>query len=222
MHLTKSNVCFKIKSMEKINDINSKEKILKTAVKLFAHKGFDGVSIREICKEADVNICMISYYFGGKKELYNAIVETLIERQTQFAETFLDLSTPPCKLSREEQIEKLMLCLDKFVEFFYSNFSSDLIVLLLKEQQKKDFTINSPVFNYFRKLVACVLNKDENDREIIFKTLFIISQINSPRILPAFSLRPLGQDDFIQEDIKIIKENVKFYVNALIKEADID
>ena len=34
-------------------------------------------------------------------------------------------------------------------------------------------------------------------------------------------LYPLGQDDFIQEDIKIIKENVKLYINALIKEAGI-
>ena len=39
--------------------------------------------------------------------------------------------------------------------------------------------------------------------------------------MPAFSLYPLGQDDFIQEDIKIIRENVKLYINALIKEAGI-
>ena len=48
--------------MEKITQENSKEKILKAAIKLFAEKGFDGTSIREICKEAEVNICMISYY----------------------------------------------------------------------------------------------------------------------------------------------------------------
>lgn len=37
--------------MKKIKDENSKDKILKSAAKLFAQKGFDGVSIREICKE---------------------------------------------------------------------------------------------------------------------------------------------------------------------------
>ena len=46
----------------------------------------------------------------------------------------------------------------------------------------------------------------------------MLSQVNSPRILPAFSLRQLGQEDFYQEDIKIIKENVKLYINAVIKE----
>jgi len=125
-------------------------------------------------------------------------------------------------MSKKEQLDLLFLILDKFVDFFYKNISSDLIVILLKEQQNKYFVLQSPAIKYFRQLIAAVFDKDESDREIILKTLFITSQVNSPRILPAFSLRLLGQDDFIQEDIKIIKDNVMFYVKALIKEAGID
>lgn len=208
--------------MKKIKDENSKDKILKSAAKLFAQKGFDGVSIREICKDADVNICMVSYYFGGKQELYQGIIDDLIERQTEYANTFLDLNKHPSELTKHEQINLLMKISDKFVDFFYSNVSSDLITLLLKEQQKENFIAKSPALDYLRELVACILGKDANDRVIIFKTLFIISQVNSPRILPGFSLRLLGQDDFIQEDIKIIKENVMFYVKAVLKEAKVD
>lgn len=69
------------RNVQKSKSENSKEKILAAATKLFAQKGFDGVSIREICKEADVNICMISYYWGGKKELYHGIIEDLLERR---------------------------------------------------------------------------------------------------------------------------------------------
>lgn len=201
---------------------NSKEKILKAATKLFAQKGFDGVSIREICKEAGVNICMISYYFGGKKELYQGILDDLIEKQTEYASGFINLGKPLSEYNRSEKIDLLMLILDKFVDFFYSNISKDLIVILLKEQQKDNFIVNSPAINYFRKLIAGILEKDETDRSVIFKTLFILSQVNSPRILPAFSLRLLGQEDFTQEDIKIIKENVKFYAETILREANID
>ena len=56
--------------MKNIKENNSKEKILNSAIKLFATNGFDGTSIRDICKDAGVNVCMISYYFGGKKDLY--------------------------------------------------------------------------------------------------------------------------------------------------------
>ena len=199
-------------------DENSKTRILEAATKLFAQKGFDGTSIREICKKANVNLCMISYYWGGKQELYNGIIENLLEKQIEYSKNFLDLNKNPKSMSIDECADLLMVISEKFVDFFYTNISSDLIVLLLKEQQKPDFIVKSPVLDYMRAVVARVLNKDVNDRLVIFKTLFMLSQVNSPRILPAFSLRPLGQDDFCEEDIKIIKENVKLYIKSVIKE----
>ena len=205
--------------MEK--DENSKQKILNSATKLFANKGFDAVSVREICKDAGVNLCMISYYFGGKKELYKAIIDNLIEKQTQYANTFLDLSIEPKTLAKQEQIDLLLLILDKFVDFFYSNISSDLILLLLKEQQNPENNFNSPVFNYLRKVISAVFNLEVNSKESVYQTLFIISQLNSPKIFPAFSLRLLGQDTFNQEDIKIIRDNIKLYINLILKEKKI-
>lgn len=73
-------------------DQNSKEKILNVAIKLFAQKGYDGTSIREICKSADINICMISYYFGGKQELYQVIINNLIESKKIYMDSFLDIN----------------------------------------------------------------------------------------------------------------------------------
>lgn len=204
-------------------DNNSKQRILNAAVKLFAKKGYDGTSIRQISKEADTNICMISYFWGGKKELYNGIIENLIQKQTEFAASFIDFNISPEKLSKQEQINLLFNILDKFILFFYSeNISKDLIAFLLKVQHENEqWAVNSPAFIYLRKLIAAVFNKKETDRKIILRTVFILSQMNSPRILPAFSLSLLGQEDFIQDDIKIIKENVKLYINALLKEENI-
>lgn len=58
---------------EKTGD--TKTKILDTARKLFADRGFDGVSVRDITGAAGVNISMISYYFGGKEGLYEEILQ---------------------------------------------------------------------------------------------------------------------------------------------------
>ena len=205
--------------MEKPKDENSKSRILEAATTLFAQKGFDGTSIREICKKANVNLCMISYYWGGKQELYNGIIENLLEKQIEYSKGFLDLNKNPKDMSIDECTSLLTTIADKFVDFFYTNISSDLIILLLKEQQRPDFIVKSPVLDYMRSVVARVLNREPDDRLVIFKTLFMLSQVNSPRILPAFSLRQLGQKDFSKEDIKIIKENVKLYINAVIKES---
>ena len=204
--------------MEKNRDDNSKNRILAAATTLFAKKGFDGTSIREICKAADVNICMISYYWGGKQELYQGIIDNLIENQIEYSKSFLDLNKNTYDMTKEECRELLSEVMDKFVDFFYTNISSDLIVLLLKEQQKPDFIINSPVFDCIRSMVARILEVDKNDRLAVFKMLFMLSQVNSPRILPAFSLRLLGQDDFCEEDIRIIKDNLKSYISSLSNE----
>lgn len=93
--------------MEK--DENSKQKILNAATKLFAHKGFDAVSVRKICKEANANLCLISYHFGGKQELYNAIIDDLIEKQTRYANTFLDFSVNPRTLKKPQLFRFLQM-----------------------------------------------------------------------------------------------------------------
>ena len=204
--------------MKKIKDENTKQKILDCATKLFARKGFDGTSIRDICREANVNLCLISYYWGGKRELYLGIIDDVIKRQTEYVKTFCDLKKPPSEMTQKERINLIYLWIDKFIDFFYSDkISPELITLILKEQQQKDFVKKSPAFLYFRALVANLLNKDENDREIIFKTLFILSQVNSPRILTGLSLNLLNRDVFEDEDIKIIRDNVKSYIGELIK-----
>ncbi|MEO6348401.1 MAG: TetR family transcriptional regulator, partial [Aquaticitalea sp.] len=54
--------------------LNDKQiQILEVAEKLFAEHGFDGTSVRQIAHEADINIAMISYYFGSKEKLLEAL-----------------------------------------------------------------------------------------------------------------------------------------------------
>ena len=200
----------------------SKQRILNSATKLFAQKGYDGVGIREICKDANANICMVSYFWGGKEELYKGIVDNLIEKQNEYAKTFIDISVDPSTLSKQEQINLIYKIFDKVIEFLYGGFiSDDLFRFILQEQQKRSIELNSPVFVYFRKLLASLFNKDKNDKDIIFKTVFILSQINSPKVLPAFSLDLLNQKSFTQEDIEIIRNNAKLYLDALVKESKI-
>ena len=40
---------------------------------LFAEKGFNGTSVRDIAEKANVNLAMISYYFGSKDKLLEAL-----------------------------------------------------------------------------------------------------------------------------------------------------
>jgi AcrR family transcriptional regulator len=62
--------------MEKSTD--AKRRILLAAKKLFATQGFDGTTVRQICDEAGANVALVSYYFGGKENVFFALFEEFI------------------------------------------------------------------------------------------------------------------------------------------------
>lgn len=49
--------------------------IVATATRLFADEGYDGVSLRQIAREAGVDSALVHHYFEGKEDLFAACVE---------------------------------------------------------------------------------------------------------------------------------------------------
>lgn len=83
------------------DELNTREKILHIAHGLFAEKGFNGVSVREIAKEADVNIAAINYHFGNKETLYG---ETIRSSSSKVGEDIREIYE---KLGVDSNTEKL-------------------------------------------------------------------------------------------------------------------
>lgn len=86
----------------------AKGEIMKAALSLFAEKGFEAVSVREISKKSGHNLSMVSYYFGGKEGLYRAIIsdhmtQTLAEIKKIF------LSNEPQKMTKQSFRDEIRL-----------------------------------------------------------------------------------------------------------------
>lgn len=82
----------------------SAEKIIQAATDLFARNNFSQVSIKEIAAASGVNSALISYYFGGKKNLYQDILNTQAGVFLKLQETIRQTGLPP--------LEKLRLYAD--------------------------------------------------------------------------------------------------------------
>lgn len=85
--------------------------IINAAQKLFAINGFDGTSVRDIANEASVNVAMISYYFGSKEKLMEAVFEqksndTRIKVENLLANTVMS------------NLEKVNVLIDDYVDKF--------------------------------------------------------------------------------------------------------
>lgn len=55
---------------------DTKHRLLDAAGQVFADKGFEASSVREICQRAEANIAAVHYHFGDKRQLYVAAVRT--------------------------------------------------------------------------------------------------------------------------------------------------
>jgi len=53
----------------------TRDKLMDAAEKLFARRGFHGTSLRDITGEIGVDVALVNYHFGSKKQLFAAVLE---------------------------------------------------------------------------------------------------------------------------------------------------
>ena len=53
---------------------DTRARLLKAAIDVFAERGYENATIREICTRAGANVALIHYHFGDKLELYAEVL----------------------------------------------------------------------------------------------------------------------------------------------------
>lgn len=115
----------------------TREKLMGAAEQLFAERGVEAVSIRDIAAAAGVNSALIAYHFGGKEELfvavYRAVAEPInAERQRRF-DALEKLSSEP---SVEDILEAWMRpALVDYVDAEHARFAKLALVGALYDQR---------------------------------------------------------------------------------------
>jgi AcrR family transcriptional regulator len=160
------------------NNFTDKQiRILDVAEILFAEKGFEGTSIRSIAKVAQINVAMVSYYFGSKERL----LESLLVYRTS------DLKNQLENLLQEElePIEKI----NKLIELYINRINSNrgIYRILHFEFTSKKREQNLQAFSELRKgnLKSLETIIEEGQKKGIFRKDVIIPLI-TPTILGTF------------------------------------
>jgi AcrR family transcriptional regulator len=111
--------------------IDKKTHIINAAVELFAEKGFEGTSIRDLATKADVNVAMINYYFGSKEKLF----ECMLQQKAAYTKDILEEIVNNNRLT---EIEKLDQIIDSYVIRLFSNRKFHRVIhqeLMLNERE---------------------------------------------------------------------------------------
>lgn len=83
---------------------DKKELLLHAALDLFIEHGFDGTSVRMIAEKANMNVAMISYYFGSKEKL----LEEVFVRKTEYMRNQLTSLLENDALDPWQKMERLI------------------------------------------------------------------------------------------------------------------
>jgi len=96
--------------------------ILDAAEKLFAAKGFEGTSVRDISEAAGVNLAMISYYFGSKEKL----MEAMFSYRGSFFKLQLETMLSDKTLTPIQKMESLI---DQYIDKLLSHQCFHLVMV---------------------------------------------------------------------------------------------
>jgi len=180
---------------------NTRLKLLKTAAKLFANRGFSGVGVRDIVQKAHVNIAAVHYHFGNKRQLYLATLHYLVEEGLQkiFQNGKSQFSADPQQLSFQQALQSLHDLLDKLVDL---NFDSDIELLnqfiAQAEMQQENETLKilleyaNPLSNLLRRILARLTGLKEESPHLQILTSVIVAQTRFSKLTRLAILENFG------------------------------
>lgn len=131
--------------------MNNKTSIIECAVKLFASKGYDAVSVQEITTEANITKPTLYYYFGSKEGLLQEVIKV----------NFEDMKAKVYNIKYNKDIP---LSLYTFIKEYFSYTKQNIYFCKMKLSLMYSFTENS---NYY------IIEKMLNEEMIILEKFFI-------------------------------------------------
>jgi AcrR family transcriptional regulator len=178
---------------------------------MFARRGYDGSSVRDITRDAGVNLGAVTYHFGSKRELYAAVlvegITPLVDRVGQAASSS---GTP---------LERLDAVVDVF--FAYVALNPDLPRLMMQEMAAGNVPPPELVALIRRNAgyVAAILAAGANDGSIraVHPMLGAVSIVSQPVFLNIMSplLREVGGLDLSDPSVRAV---VVRHVKAFLRE----
>ncbi len=202
---------------KKIETVDTREQLLKTASKLFGEKGFEAVSTRELAKAADVNIAMIAYYFGSKEGLFKAMIEE------RFPKTVTHLRN--IQKNEGNAWDKISAVIDLYLEKIIGDSSFHKLVfreLSLEQRPEHRELILSGIEKNWEVIKTYIREGQESgdfkeniDIELTIASVFgtIFQLIN----MPCWTIRLLGEKDEKFVKSEAFKTRLKKHLKDMMK-----
>ncbi|RFM26339.1 TetR/AcrR family transcriptional regulator [Deminuibacter soli] len=197
---------------------DKREIIIDAAIELFAIKGFEGSSIREIAQSAGVNLAMINYYFGSKEKLF----EQIILHKAHTIRSSIDEILNNVLLSHRDKLEQLLYM---HVERLFANRHFHRVIhqelMLSKRTHLQDMIVSSLAPNSLavKNLIREGIQKgDFKDADVDLLVATFFGTVNYLVSSRRFCNRMLNRDDaYIPYEDEQFRHRVKAHLRAMVQ-----
>lgn len=204
---------------------DTRARLLGAGLRLFGTEGYDGVSTRQLAREAGVNIAAIAYHFGGKRALYRAVLGQLVADTDPMIAPVAAQSGAQIKAARGDpaQLARLAAGLVAGLAqvFLPADFMRYRAPLLIREylMPSDDFDIlyegrTGPLHRILTELAAAALGLAPDDSTAAIRAHTIVGQIFIFGIARVVLERRLGWDGYTKERSRLIVDTVTASVLA--------
>ena len=162
----------------------TRDRIIYAAGPIFAEKGFEGATVRDICLAADVNVASINYHFGDKQNLYH---ETVLYAHSCCCDSVEATATPS-----NDPLVRLSVLIEQILFSMVVNQDGPWQVrLLTNEIQSPTNTCRQLVRDHFRpffdeltQAISDVAGKSVPDEVLSTLAMSIVGQCMIYRFAP--------------------------------------
>jgi len=145
-----------------VPDVDTREKILETATRLFSTQGYTNTSLSQVAKEAQVSKALIFWHFENKEKLFRTVL------QRTFEPYFINVVDDLEGLSEVDQIK---LLIDQYYRFVSENLYSVrfLVSLILRDEQRPDDLVGhmNELHRVYHNLLADII--DSGRQKSVFR-----------------------------------------------------
>ena len=146
------------KTVRKPEPEHARERLIDAAIKLFAEKGYEGTSVRDLATAAGVNVAAVSYHFGSKDTLYQETLRACLAPCAEMrARMQSHLEAVQQKKGRKAAEEALRGCIREFLEVLMSPLSKHSHLVIREQMEGKPRF--EPVIREFFQPVGIILRE---------------------------------------------------------------
>lgn len=127
----------------------TREKLLQATHELLFERSGEEPSVAEICERADVRVAMVSYCFGGKAQLLEALIDRAMSQMMREQQQLIDLGLPP----EEALVRQVRASVYAFVRFPYMTGLSERLATGDRMVSRLSETFVTPTIAWYRQLV---------------------------------------------------------------------